>query len=164
MYRRHVSATKHAFALAGLCRAVLAAYIVSETFTQISPTVERPPFALATRPLSVVAELTVPLLILLCLSAWHALTSRWLATPQRLLSYSMHWIIMFGWVAVSLLEPNNIFAMTGTLAELPPEDFTALLQQNTAAMHFHERAVLEYLGLTVALFVLPLLAILRRTS
>ncbi|WP_299146266.1 hypothetical protein [uncultured Tateyamaria sp.] len=164
MYRRHVSATKHAFVLAGLCGAVFVVYIVSETFAQISPTAERPPLAPATRPLSVVTELTVPLLILLCLGAWHALTSRWLATPQRLLSYSIHWIIMLGWLAVSLLEPNNIFATTGSLEKLKPEDFSALLPQNSAAMHFYERAVLEYLGLTVALFVLPLLANLRRTS
>ncbi|WP_415403526.1 hypothetical protein [Tateyamaria sp. SN3-11] len=162
MYRRHVSATKHALALAGLCGVVLAAWVVSETLTLNSSTPEILPPTM--RPLSVVSGLTVPLLILLCLGAWHTLTHRWQAASQRLLSYTIHWIIVLGWVAVSLLEPTNIFAMPDTLSDLSEADLTAFMQQNNAAAHLHKWAVLGYLGLAVSLFVLPLLVSFRRTS
>ncbi|WP_299546096.1 hypothetical protein [uncultured Tateyamaria sp.] len=166
MFRHQFSASRHALALAGLCGVIVAMWIAVETLgllAQASNSITDL-LAAANRPLSVVSEFTVPALIFLCLSGWHRVMHRWQNQPLRPFTYAMHWIIVIGWLAVSLLRPTSLFALTPKLSDMSDAERVAFFEQNSAAVRFHEHAVLGYIALVIAIFALPLVLRLYRKA
>ncbi|WP_299603889.1 hypothetical protein [uncultured Tateyamaria sp.] len=92
MFRRQLSASRHALVLAGLCGVIVAMWIAVKTLGLLAqgsdPTTDI--IAAANRPLSVASEFTVPALIFLCLSGWHWVMHRWQNLSLRPFTYAMH--------------------------------------------------------------------------
>lgn len=166
MFRHHYSPPRHAFVLAGLCGVVMASWIVADTLylTTYPLGLTADLTTAAILPLSVVAGLAVPMWILLFVGVWHMLTSRCQAQSLRPVTYVIHWIIVLGWVTISLLEPTSNFATKDALSDLAPAERVAVYRQYLAAVRPHDRASLAYVVLVMALFFLPLLLSVRRKT